>query len=188
MKINILLRMLIPFFLILFSVLHSFSQAKTQVGLNLTVELLSGSTFVPGGGMMVERQVTRHSGIESGIYFRSYITDGYVQPGNNFYAFSISERYLSIPVLYKYYSRIVNFSIGPSFDYFLGWKQKSGLPDVKVENYSISPAIAIGIQTKLSKPIILSNRFILEPELRFNPIISTERSYLGIGIAAKYKL
>ncbi|MBA2500544.1 MAG: hypothetical protein H0V30_12515 [Chitinophagaceae bacterium] len=44
----------------------------------------------------------------------------------------ISEKYLHIPVVYRYQSRIINFTAGTSFDLFLGWKDKSENASLKV--------------------------------------------------------
>jgi hypothetical protein len=167
---------------------NSFSQAKNYVGANATVELIYGSVVIPGGGITIERQFTKHSGIESGIYYRSHLRDWYAQTATDLFTYSVAERYISIPLLYKYYSSFVNFSVGPSVDYFAGWKQKTGSAGLNVNDYSVSPAISVGVLAKVSKRIYLNDRFLLEPEVRFNPIISTESAYVGIGIAAKVRL
>jgi len=108
---------------------------------------------VHGGGITIERQVTKHSGIESGIYYQLLLMDWYVQTSTNLFIYSVSEWYISIPFLYKYYSYFVNFSVGLTFDYFVGCKQKSGSAGVKVNDYSVSPAIAVGLLAKVGKRI-----------------------------------
>jgi hypothetical protein len=176
------------FLLMVFVAANSFSQAKTYAGVNPTVELIYGSVVIPGGGLMIERQFTKHSGIESGVYYRSHVRDWYVQTISDLFTYSVAERYISVPLLYKYYASVVNFSVGPTFDYFAGWKQKSGSAGLKVNDYAVSPAISIGVLSKVSKTINLSDRFFLEPEIRFNPIVTTRSAYVGIGMAAKVRL
>ncbi len=181
-------RIQLLFLLTLLTTADSFSQGNTYVGVNPTVELIYGSVVVAGGGITLERQFTKHSGIETGIYYRSHKRDWFVITNTDMFNYSVAERYVSIPLLYKYYSRFFNFSIGASFDCFAGWKQKSGTAGLTVNNYSVSPAIAVGVLTKVSKRIHINDQFFLEPELRFNPNISTETVYIGIGMAAKVRL
>ena len=162
---------------------------KTYVGFNFINEISEEESAVATGlGLTIERQFTKHSGIESGLYYRTnkttfYFTDNISNFTNNY---TVAERYLSIPFLYKFYSRILNISAGPTFDYYVGWKQKAGI--VKVDNYSMDPNVGLGFMFKLSKKINLSDHIILEPELRLNPILTYERVYLSLGIAAKYRL
>lgn len=169
------------------------AQKSTLVGLNFTTETY-GEQLRPGVGLIIERKLTRKSGIESGIYYRTYHTDwsttvtGGSNPPVTFY-YTIAERFISVPVLYKFYSRIVNLSAGLSFDFYMGYRQKnkSGTGLV-VNSYSIDPNMAVGVQVKMSKPIRLDDKLVLEPELRLNPVITYNRSYAGIGLTAKYRL
>ncbi len=166
--------------------LISFGQKATYTGITLTTEMTSEGDVVAGLGLNIERKITKHSGIESGLYYRTYKTSLYISTGTDYNNFAISERHISLPVLYKFYSRIINFSVGPTFDFYVGWKQKSGY--VIVNTYSIDPSFAFGFITKFSKQINLSDHLFLEPELRLNPILTYNRAYIGLGIAAKYKL
>jgi len=181
------------FFLLLIAVINNtgYSQRTSYAGVNFTIENSSGN-FRPGIGGLFEMQLTRHSGFETGVYYRNYIQNFYLtyidSVNTNTYFYKVSERHISIPVQYKFYSRIINLSIGPSFDFYLGWKQKNTASITTVNTYNIDPDFFIGILAKVSKKINLNNRFLLEPELRFNPIFTSRRSYTGFGIAAKYKL
>ena len=166
----------------------TFSQKKNIVGITLTGEITSASDFVAGIGATFERQLKKHSGFETGIYYRTFKTNGTLQVGGNFYNFIIAERHLSIPFLYKFYSSIINLSVGPTFDFYIGWTQKNKSSLVMVNSYNIDPNFGLGLIGKVSKRIEISKKFILEPEIRFNPILSRNRAYLGIGMGAKYKL
>lgn len=174
------------FFLLFTSFL--FAQKKTYAGLNFVNEISDESSVNTGLGLTIERQFTKHSGIESGVYYRTHRTSFLFEdnisrlPDN----FVVAERYISIPFLYKFYSRILNISAGPTFDYFVGWKQKGGI--IKLENVYMDPNVGLGFMLKFGKKINLSDHLILEPELRFNPILTFERAYLSLGIAAKYRL
>lgn len=170
---------------------NCFSQKTNYVGLDFTFENASG-TFQPGIGMLFERKVTHHSGIETGLYYRNYKQDFIItvsdSVGSRSYYGLISERHISIPVQYKFYSRFINLTAGPTFEFYIGWKQKNKTSELAVSSYDINPAFSIGFIAKASKDIRLAENFILEPEVRFNPIFTSGRRYIGFGIAGKYQL
>lgn len=184
MKIKYLLSTLFSFFVCIQS---SFSQKQMIGGLDLTVES-TGTHWVPGVGATFEYKLTKHSGLETGLFYRIYNVAGYMRSSDFYAEFTIAERHLSIPILYKFYSSIVNFSVGPTIDFYLGWRQKMGKSDIPIETYNIDPTVGLGGMLKLSKSINLSEKLLLEPELRLNPILSNSRAYGGLGIAVKYKL
>ena len=186
-KLHRLKLVVFPFFFLLLSS-FSFAQKQTYAGLNFINEISDESSVTAGIGLTIERQFTKHSGIESGLYYRTnrssfVVEDNISRLTDNFI---VAERYISIPFLYKFYSRILNISAGPTFDYSVGWNQKAGI--VKLENVSMDPNVGLGFMVKLGKKINLSDHIILEPELRFNPILTFERAYFSLGIAAKYRL
>ena len=170
------------------------AQQQTRIGINLLIEKSDAEyDFGPGIGLSIERQLTKRSGIESGLYYRTSERSLYT----SFSSFSqpnmlsvlyvdISERYLSLPILYKFHSRIVNFAVGPTMDYFVGWNQVNGTSQVEVEEYSISPDLSFGAMLKLSKAIKLGERATLEPEVRLNPNATTV--YFGFGIPLKFRI
>ena len=169
----------------------SFAQKAKHFGVNATLET-STSHFQPSLGFIYEQRFTKRSGIETGIYYRNYIQNILVSISDqtSWYSSNIrlSERHLSIPALYKFHTRLVNISAGPSFEFYLGWKQKSSNSEIELTDYSLSSAFQIGLLTKISKSIKLNEQFALEPELRLNPIVTNDRAYIGFGIAAKYNL
>jgi len=184
------------FLLIIVSVLFSsvlHAQRSTLVGLAFTAET-SGNHFRPGFGATIEHKFTRKSGIESGLYYRNYSQNNTYMFANSSgtglvpYTLMIVEKFISVPVLYKFYSRLVNVSAGMSFDFYVGFRHKNKSQQLTVNDYSIDPNMAVGVQVKMSKPIRLDEKLILEPELRLNPVITYNRSYAGIGITAKYRL
>ena len=176
---------------IIFTSLNLFAQKAKYLGLNATLET-SSSNFRPSAGIIYEQRFTKRSGIETGIYYRNYIQNLVVifnTPTSSDVAnIRLSERHLSIPALYKFYTRLVNISAGPSFEFYLGWKEKSDNQTIKTVDYSNNSAFNIGLMAKISRSIKLNERFNLEPEVRFNPIITNDRAYIGLGLAAKYKL
>jgi hypothetical protein len=158
-------------------------QNKTIIGFDFVNEFVHGE-LRPGIGINFESNFTNNSSIGVGLYYRTYIQTIYNVPIVN--DIDIAERFLSIPVLYKYSSRIVNVSFGPSFEIFLDWKQKSSSSYHKVTSYNIDPDYSFGIMLKIGKAIDLADNFIFEPEIRFNPIFIIGRPYLGLGLNLKY--
>jgi hypothetical protein len=169
------------------------AQSSTRIGAAFTIESNEyGTPIEPGVGIVVERKVTKRSGIETGLFYRNYVREGYFivnsGSGSGAFNFTVAERHLSFPVLYKLHTGILNLSVGPSFEFFLGWNQRNASETVVVTSYSIDPVFAVGAMLKLSKNIRLSENFILEPEFRFNPILSTDRAFVGFGVVGKFQL
>jgi len=166
-----------------------FSQQKSIVGLNVTGEKTSFSDFELGIGGTFERQFKGHHGFETGIYYRSFDLHYGVFVNGSLYGYhNIKEEYLSVPVLYKFYSSLVNFSLGPTFDFYLGWKQINKGLTFDRDSHTSYDKFQVGITGKISKTINLTNHILLEPEIRYNPISTHGKSFYGIGIGFKYKL
>jgi len=142
-------------------------------------------------GATLERQITRRSGAETGLYYRTQLTNGEITytdaSGSHAYSFSVSERHMVLPVLYKYYSNAINFSAGPVLDFYIGWKQKNDEFPFQIKSYDVNPNIKVGFLTKVSKAILLNEHIVLEPEIRFGAVQTLDEAGLGIGIAGKYR-
>src|SRR5690349_7105616 len=98
--------------------LQTVAQKSTFIGINAMAQLSDGLPH-PAVGLTIERKFSRHIGIESGLYYLTYRNEFniIISGPNQLEAIPVSvlESYLSIPVFFKYYSRIVNVAIGPSF-------------------------------------------------------------------------
>jgi len=171
--------------------LPAFSQKSTFAGINFIFESTSGP-LRPGLGLAFERQITKHSGIETGLYYHNYVSTQYLffqGPGGPTPAtLTISERLLSVPVLYKFFSRILNVSAGPAFDFYTGWRQRNKTAALTVTDHSVDPNFSVGGIVKISKRFPVGNKIFLEPELRYQVNFTFEREYAGFGVAAKYQL
>jgi hypothetical protein len=177
-------------FLVVCSV-SAYSQKSTFVGINATFETDDGP-LRPSAGIVAEKRFTRHSGIESGLYYRRqvYTTHLLVQGPNGLLPvyFTVVQKFLSVPVLYKYYSRIVNVSVGPTFDLYVGWRQKNKSQNINVTSHNVHPDFSFGFMGKISKSFKLNSKIFLEPEVRYNPNFTYENEYVGFGVAAKYMI
>ena len=147
---------------------------------NKQVKLFSGI------GGIFERKIAAHSGFETGIYYRKLKAEYRTIDSDTLFSTKTSAIHLSIPILYKYYSRILILSAGPTFNFFPGKELNN--PFLTTKSYNIESKIYIGLVAKASKSIRLTQRFILEPELRFNAVFTRNLNNVGFGIAAKYKL
>lgn len=166
-----------------------FSQSKTIIGVNVVGEHISGSNNVLGFGATFERQISKHNGFETGVYYRTFDNNIQVYVDMALYdAFTIKEQYVSIPILYKFYSSIVNVSLGPTFDIYTGWTKKGGRLSFIRSPEPINTKFRIGFLGKVSKTIGITKHLLIEPELRYNPVFYNHRLYYGLGVAAKYSL
>jgi hypothetical protein len=167
----------------------SFSNGQTKVGAVLILEDANDNLSIrPSFGLVLDHRITRHSGLETGILYRTFRTSGVLTSSedNIFLPFEVRESYLTVPILYKFHSRIVNVSAGPTLDFFVGWGDKSTSAGVEVTDFSVDPSFSFGGMLKISKAIRLSDVLYLEPDVRINPIFSSGRVYGGFGIAFTY--
>lgn len=172
--------------IILFSSVSTLNaQNKTYLGIDFVNEVADKDHLRPGVGLNIARTFGKHSGIEAGAYYRTYIQSLSFSMAGHYFDADIRESHLSIPVLYKFSSRIVNVSAGPTFEVFLGWKDKSSPDEVEIDDYDIDPDYNLGVMFKLGKDLKLSEKLVFEPELRLNPIFSLERVYIGLGLKLK---
>jgi len=175
--------------LLLFVATSLIAQKQEFVGIGINSEMMNGATMQTGIAFSYEHQFSIHNGFELEINQRNneqYLTvpvgDGTFQTSH------ILENYLSFPILYKFYSNVVNLSTGINLDYFVGWKDLTKFGVTEPTSYNINPKLYVGWVFKVGKTIPLSSKFNLEPEVQFNPIFKYGYSYYGASIKLKYKL
>ena len=189
-----ILRALLPAFTIiscccLFS-LKNYAQKQWLGGVNISTDVYPELSL--RAGLTFEKQFRKHSGAETGLYYRTQRLVGIVSYtdslSSNSYSFTISSKYLSVPLLYKYYSKFLNFSAGPTLDFYVGWKQKNDASGLKIQSHTVTPKISIGYLAKVSRIFNLNRRFIVEPEIRIGSDQIFSEAIVGIGIGGKYRL
>jgi len=179
----------ILFVLFLFSSMSLIAQKQEFIGLGINSEMKNGENMRTGVTFTYENQLSIHNGFEISLNHRfadQYIS-GPVGDGT-FQTSHILEGYLSLPILYKFYSNVVNLSTGISLDYFVGWKDVTKFGVTEPTSYNINPKLYVGWVFKIGKTISLSSKFNLEPEVQFNPIFKYGYSYYGASMKLKYKL
>ncbi|HXR83943.1 MAG TPA: hypothetical protein VN722_06520 [Hanamia sp.] len=200
----------IPFFVITSFLLFSynakvFSQSKNQIGLTFIADKTHQTSFRSVGGISFERLFNKYSGLEIELNYRTFIDDKLIIRDPSAYFIGdvqviILQNFLNIPLLYLFRTRILTFSIGPSADIYIGFKDEKHvgmfLPYLKPAQYKFDNKLLWGAIAKISKTIQLNKKFILEPDIYFNPIFtpyslnskrySSKRQYYGLGIVVKY--
>lgn len=165
------------------------AQKQEFIGIGINSEMKTGETMHTGVAFSYENQLSTHHGFEIGVNQRSADRYLLVPVGDGTFQTShLLENYLSVPLLYKFYSSVVNISTGFSLDYFVGWKDVTKFGVTEPTSYNIDPKFYVGWVLKVGKTIPLSTKFNLEPEIQFNPIFRYAYSYSGVAVKLKYKL
>lgn len=130
-------------------------------------------------GISFAAHITRHSGVEIGVNYRvaggTAARTGPEEPAN------YSNRYISIPVVYKYYNRILNVVAGVNYDFMIN----SSYGDIK--RLSSAERNIFGIVVGVTKDIRLGRGMILEPYVHLNPnTLNHPYMWVGVGVGLKY--
>ncbi|MFV0471393.1 MAG: hypothetical protein ACK5L7_05110 [Paludibacteraceae bacterium] len=157
------------------SVLFLYSAAmyaqNMYIGINLSAESNISDSNTLCYGVSIEKKLSNHFGFVSGFdWMNNYHTADNTKI-NNF----------SIPVNFKYYSKIVNVTLGPNLVFFTGWKDLAGKSDIiNVEDNNLN----INAVFKLSHSILLDSKLELEPQLigRY----AFQQANIGLGVGIKY--
>jgi hypothetical protein len=192
---------LCPKFLLLaiFACFSQFAFAQevksSLVGVSALADYEPDNGVKPSIGLLFEHRLTKRSGIEAGIFYKTNKTElvyYYIDPiGPGDFppvTVDIRESFVTFPILYRYYTQAMTVSIGPVFEGFVGWNQISG-DEVEVTGYELSPSFRYGPLLKVSKPFPLGDKLSLEPELRFGIMVNgISTAYYGLGVQLKQRL
>lgn len=113
-------------------------------------------------GLSVESRFTRHSGVELNLSLRS------------------RNSAVSIPLMYKFYSKVLNFSAGVSADIPLQ------------QDFRGRTNVEFGFIFRLSKDIKLYKNLFVEPQIHFNGLFLHQdfelgTIWVGMGVGVKYR-
>jgi hypothetical protein len=188
MKSHAAFRIIVLLFALSTSLLSLDAQKKTRLGINLTSNYDENTYYTPEAGLVFERQFSKHSGIEAGLNYRTYQVQLYLIYNNESYYPFISEHYISMPLTYKLYTRIINLSLGLTYDYYIGFRQLD--EDLTVTSYHMGYDYYMGAIGKISKEIMLGDDLILEPEIKVNLLFDeiSYKNYIGFGLNLKFDL
>jgi len=198
MKLHLLPNKIIFLFLLLVlftNRLQAQQKGSFETGAKIMIEANSsnGGTM-PFTGLQLVYKKGKHNGLETGLYYRPLHNEFIVMVNNgttNFTAIAlVAERLLSIPVLFRYHTKFINFSAGASVDFFLGWKDKSDKNVITINSYHRSNGVDVGAIAAINKDFLLGKKLVIEPEIRFNQIFTNGNTFLNsaFGVAFRYKL
>ena len=69
---------------------------------------------------------------------------------------------------------------------FVGWTKVDDYDILGWSNKTVN-TFSLGVICKVSRTFNVSDKFALEPEIKFNQNFSNETSFIGVNLAAKYK-
>ena len=175
---------------------HAQKKSSLELGVQLMAEANSAyGSVMPLTGVQFIYQKGKHSGFETGLYYRTarfHLAYSIYDPSSGYQSgdLPMSERFISIPVLYRFNSRVLNFAAGPSFDLFLNWKAKNNKSPVSVTRNKNPNSIEVGAVASVSKSFLFGDKWVLEPAVRFNPIFTEGDPYVNsaLGFSLRYKL
>lgn len=191
--------------------------AQSRVGLSLYVNKTAQTDITPSAGLSFERPLGKRSTIEVGLSYRSAVDTGlryYYRPdamyleGYNV-TYAVTQKTLSLPLLYTYHTPVAELSVGATADFFLGWKEKSRrversgfrptyidpstspplfiLDNREIErlvqgpmpSYHFDHPVLFGVMVRAAKKIRLNEQLSLEPALYYNPVLTPYSAYDG---------
>ena len=190
--------------------LNGICQSKNKVGIVFNLEnIAAGMKYVNSQiqkipisricftpGISYERKITVKSNIELELRFKQNQESYFVFPprenqpfGANFYTqnYITQETVINLPICYKFNSKFINFSVGPTIEYLIEAKQLNVNPYSFILGKEAYPKKwSIGFIGKISKTINVYKSFSVEPSFFYNPILSYSKNYLGIALLMNY--
>lgn len=150
--------------------------------------------FYPTMGLNLLTQLSKRSGAEFGVYYRSFdyqSTYGKKSiPGLPLVLHDYTSGYVSLRLLYRFYSNIVDISVGFNADIAVG-DQVDLWPNPNNNSWNL-----YGFMFQISKDIPIYKGLIFQPEIHVNPCIGADGAsnkttyrgiFLGLGIGLKYQ-
>ncbi|MBZ4190506.1 hypothetical protein [Niabella beijingensis] len=159
---------------------------KQLVGISTGMQWTEGRGIRPAVTLSYEWKFTPHSSIETGLKYTNYSQIRYYAPNAPYGITSGGkDHYFTLPVLYKYSSRIVNIAAGPTLNLMTGRSFPEGWTP---RPYQKEPRkLAIGYQFKVSKTFDLTERLVLEPEVSVFGSEYFKKPQGEVGVGFKYR-
>jgi hypothetical protein len=169
-------KILLLAFALHFSVL-TFAQKQTYIAVYNGYEKVGSNNMLHTYGASAELKFSKNFGLELGCNVKNYV----------FVVQNIKMNYAAIPLRLKYYTNIVDISVGADANYYMGWNYIS---DLVVPSTVYNDIFKISYTSIISKNIDLTSKFILEPQLslNFNNPITSSSLNVGAGVKLKYRL
>lgn len=171
-------------------------QTKTNVDWNYATTKTYQASAMAVYGIVYERLLSKNTGIEVEIKYQTSPNEySFLVPGgvNSTDQVKVSgkESFLSMPILFRYRTKILNISLGPTLDYFLNWKQTSSnyyIPygENSLPEYFFPDTWSLGLLFKISESIPIGDQCIVEPGIFYSPILSYKNNSFGLSVLVKH--
>ncbi|MBC7874350.1 MAG: hypothetical protein H7Y01_10160 [Ferruginibacter sp.] len=156
-----------------------------EIGGKLISELADWKSYGPGIGLQTIFNITKHSGLETGLYFKinpkyyRYIDGAGIFSGKNF-----PEKVVQVPLLYRFDSKPINFTAGLALDYILNLeKMKKSSP------FGLSPdyfhRLELVSTISVSKSFYLNKSLVIEPELRASAFVPQGGGGVALNVSLR---
>lgn len=158
-----------------------------EIGGKLMNEWVEGKSYGPGIGLQAIYKITKHSGIETGLYYKTSPRFYFlVYTAGNYYK-KVNEKTILIPLVYKFDSRLINFTAGMAVDYLIVKNQSDR--DLSRSITKNNPGRAQFISTlSVSKNFYLNESLIFEPEIRGSSYIPAGGGGVGFNLSFRKKI
>ncbi|MBP6611554.1 MAG: hypothetical protein KA206_10765 [Paludibacter sp.] len=176
--------------IMLFYSIFTIGQKQQLIGIGVIGEMNNNEKNTHTGyALSYENQLSKNHGFEIGYNKRS-VSYYYTLPvGGNYYPVRVKYNFVSLPLLYKFYNKIVNVSTGVNADFLMGWKDVTKNSTTEIKSTSLNPNVYVGWYVKVGKPISLTPKLLIEPEIHFNTLFGSSFScYYGAALKLKYRL
>ena len=171
---------------LLIGTLSTYSQKKSslEIGGKIISEWVEWKSYGPGAGLQAIFKVTDHSGIETGLY---YIIKPrfYFQPTTLYK--KVNEKTILIPFLYKFDSRLINFTAGFALDYLIDKNQPDRDLSISITKYNTG-RIEFLPTLSISKNFYLNESLIFEPEIRGTSFIPRGGGGFAFNLSLRKKV
>ena len=171
-------------------VLNELGFAQSSLGVNCNLEANRDFyTLNPLVGIKYKQNIKKGS-VSVGLLLRTFtnkFTLIATYPGNSqpdVANYDITSYYLSIPLLYQYNTKIINFAIGPSYDIYVGYRSKTNSKTLKVTNFKAPNEW--GMVLNINKDFKFLNDFEIVPEVRFQRVFESKTSFYSVGCGLNY--
>ena len=197
--------------LVMFMVNSAIAQNKNLIGLdvrlenclqsNLSLQNKTIETFKPGSkflvGLSYGRVLSKRSNIETEFTWRQLENNySYWAPTGTNYAAMVNfpgkETFLSLPILYTFKTKLLNFSLGPTIEYFIHWKSEQPNNGYTVFTQDQLPGdwfldkLTFGMMGKIAKSFAANKNILIEPNVYYYRNICFNQSCWGVSIQTKY--
>lgn len=165
----------------------SAQKRSVEIGVKIINELTFANGYAPGAGIPIVYRFGKHGGIESGCYYK-------IRPSHPFLISdygallkeTLTERTLIIPLLYRYDSKFINFSVGAAVEFLIGWRMST------TDYYSITTYTSRNPElistASISKTFPLSSSLVFEPEIRFSAFVPNGDGSWGLNLSVRKKI